>query len=112
MYFLHTVNVEIFSQYIFSRISRSALDARKYDVSEKMKHYRSNRINYKMRENLSTRKWLDARKFSCAKISTFTVVSFPHNTHFRVFCASYMHGQLIRAKIVIDHNLLNRSANN
>ena len=71
-----TVNVEIFAQYIFSRISRSALDARKYDVSEKMKHYRSNRINYKMHENLSTRKChqgLDARKFSCAETSTFTV---------------------------------------
>ena len=31
-----TVNVEIFVQYIFSRISRRALDARKYDVSEKL----------------------------------------------------------------------------
>ena len=40
---LATVNIEIFAQYIFSRISRRALDARKYDVSEKMKHYRSNR---------------------------------------------------------------------
>ena len=30
-----TVIVEIFAQYIFSRISRRALDARKYDVSEK-----------------------------------------------------------------------------
>ena len=39
-----TVNVEIFAQYIFLRISRSALDVRKYDVSEKMKHYRSNRF--------------------------------------------------------------------
>ena len=68
---MYTVNVEIFAQYIFSRISRSALDARKYDVIVKMKHYRSNRINYKMRENLSTRKCpqgLDARKFSCPKI--------------------------------------------
>ena len=57
-------------------ISRSALDARKYDVSEEMKHYRSNRIDYEMRENVSTRKChigLDAQKFSCAKISTFTV---------------------------------------
>ena len=43
---IYTVNVEIFAQYIFSRILRSALDARKYDVSEKMKRYRSNRINY------------------------------------------------------------------
>ena len=73
---LATVNVDIFTLYIFLRILRSALDARKYDVSEKMKHYRSNRINYKMRENLSTRKChqgLDAQKFSCVKISTFTV---------------------------------------
>ena len=73
---MSTVNVEIFAQYIFSRISRSALYARKYDVSEKMKHYRPNRIIYKMREHLSSRKYhqeLDARKFSCAKISTFTV---------------------------------------
>ena len=37
---LITVNVEIFAQYIFLRISRRALDARKYDVSEKMNHYR------------------------------------------------------------------------
>ena len=35
---LNTVNVEIFAQYIFSLISRRALDARKYDVSEKMNH--------------------------------------------------------------------------
>ena len=33
---VHTVNIEIFTQYIFSRISRSAIDARKYDVSEKI----------------------------------------------------------------------------
>ena len=29
-----TVNVEIFAQYIFSRISRRPLDARKFDVRE------------------------------------------------------------------------------
>ena len=29
-----TVNVEIFAQYIFSRISRRAVDPRKFDVSE------------------------------------------------------------------------------
>ena len=34
---IYTVNVEIFAQYIFSRISRMALHARKYDVSEKNK---------------------------------------------------------------------------
>ena len=39
------VNVEIFAQYIFSRISRSVLGARKYDVSEKKNHYTANRSN-------------------------------------------------------------------
>ena len=34
-----TVNIHIFSQYIYSGISQ-ALDARKYDVSDKMNHYR------------------------------------------------------------------------
>ena len=33
-----TVNIEIFAQYIFSRISRRALDARKFDVSENYNH--------------------------------------------------------------------------
>ena len=40
-----TVNVEMFAQYIFLRISRSVLGARKYDVSEKMNHYSANRSN-------------------------------------------------------------------
>ena len=31
---LHTVSVEIFTQYIFSCMLRRALDARKFDVSE------------------------------------------------------------------------------
>ena len=60
-----------------SRISRMVSYARKYDVSENLNHYRLDRIRYKMRENISTRNghiWLDARKFSCAKISTFTVL--------------------------------------
>ena len=50
--------------------------ARKYDVSENLNHYRLDGIRYKIREYMSTRKGhigLDARKFSCAKISTFTV---------------------------------------
>ena len=71
-----TVNVEIFAQYIFSCISRRAFDARKFDVSENYYHYRTNRINWYMRENLAARiclLMLDARKFSCAKICTFTV---------------------------------------
>ena len=71
-----TVNVEIFGQYIFSRISRMVSDARKYDMSENLNHYRLNGIRYKIRQNMSTRKChkgLDARKFSSAKISTFTV---------------------------------------
>ena len=42
---LTTVKVEIFAQYIFSRILRSVLGARKYDVSEKLNHYSANRIN-------------------------------------------------------------------
>ena len=37
---IYTVNVEIFAQYIFSRISRRSLAARKYDVSEYINHYR------------------------------------------------------------------------
>ena len=52
-------------------------NARKYDVSENLNHYRLDGIRHEMRENMSTRKGhigLDARKFSCAKISTFTVV--------------------------------------
>ena len=51
-------------------------DARKYDVSENLHHYRLNGIRYKMRENMSMRKFhkgLDARKFSSTKISMFTV---------------------------------------
>ena len=70
---MDTVNVEIFAQNICSRISRSALDARKYDVSEKMKHYRSNRINYEMRENVTKgfmRENLAARKYLCLQYST------------------------------------------
>ena len=35
---MFTVNVEIFAHYLFSRISRRALDARKYDVSENKIH--------------------------------------------------------------------------
>ena len=32
------VNVEIFAQYIFSRISGRVLDAQKFDMSEKISH--------------------------------------------------------------------------
>ena len=72
-----TVNIDIFAQYIFSRISRMALDARKSDVSENYYHNRTGRINCYVRENLAARiclLMLDARKFSCAKICTSTVV--------------------------------------
>ena len=41
---IYTVNIEIFAQYIFSRISRRAIDARKFDVSENYNHNRTNRI--------------------------------------------------------------------
>ena len=47
-------------------------------MSEKINHYMASRNNCYMRENMSTRKGHlgpDARKFSSAKISTFTVVS-------------------------------------
>ena len=54
---------------------------RKYDVSEEINHYRATRNNCYMRKNMSTRKGRlgpDARKFSSAKISTFTV--FEHRS--------------------------------
>ena len=54
-----------------------ALDARKFDVSENYNHNRIDRNKQHMRENLTARIFLiglDARKFSCAKISTFTVL--------------------------------------
>ena len=73
---LITVNVDIFAQYIFSRISCRALDARKFHVNENYYHNRTNRIKWYMRENLAVRiclLMLDARKSSCAKICTFTV---------------------------------------
>ena len=73
---MFTVNVETFAQYIFSRISRRALDAPKFDVSEKFNQNRTNRNKQHMRKKLTARICvigLDARKFSCAKISTFTV---------------------------------------
>ena len=66
----------MFAQYIFSRISRTASYARKYDVSEKINQNSTKRTNSYLRENFDAQKcllWLDARKFSCAKISTFTV---------------------------------------
>ena len=46
-----TVNVEIFAQYIFSRISRRAVDERKFDVSVNYYHSRTDRINWHVREN-------------------------------------------------------------
>ena len=55
---LNTVNVEIFAQYIFSRISRRALNARKLDVSENYNCNRTNRNKQHMRE-----------KFNCANMS-------------------------------------------
>ena len=41
---LLTVNVDIFAQYLFLRISWKTLDLRKYDVSENLYYYRSNTI--------------------------------------------------------------------
>ena len=76
VYVCSTVNVEISAQYMFSPISRMASCARKYDVSEKIYQTRTKRTNSYLCEILVARKCLlrlDARKFSCAKISTFTV---------------------------------------
>ena len=73
---LSTVNVEIFTQYIFSRISRRALDAQKFDVSETYYHNRTNRINWHMHKNWAVQiclLMLDAQKCSCVKICTFAV---------------------------------------
>ena len=61
-----------------------ALDARKFDVSETYNHNRTNGNKQHMRENLTARIFLidlDARKFSCAKISTFTVYSIHVKGH-------------------------------
>ena len=66
------VNVEMFAQYIFSC---RALDAQKFDVIENFNHKRTNRIKWYVRESETMRiclLGLDARKSSCAKISTFT----------------------------------------
>ena len=63
---LITVNVEMFTKYILSRISPRTLNTRKFDVSENYHHNRTNRINWYMRENVTTRKcllMLDARKY-------------------------------------------------
>ena len=68
---------KIFAQYKFSCISRRALSARKFDVSENYNHNRTNRIKWYVRENQTTRillLGLDARTFIWPKISTFTVI--------------------------------------
>ena len=51
-------------------------EGQKYDVSKSLSYYRSNGNRYEMHKNVSLQKChigLDARKFSSAKISTFTV---------------------------------------
>ena len=83
------MNVEIFAQYIISRrvLGCRVLGALKYDVSEKINHYGASRNNCYMRENLSTRKGHlgpDARKFSSAEISTFTVC-LPHSYELTIY---------------------------
>ena len=65
------------------------LDAQKYDLSEKLNHYRLNGIRYKTCENMSMRKChirLDVRKFSSTKISTFTVLRVIGQEMRYVFC--------------------------
>ena len=71
---LDTVNVDIFTLYIFSR---RAVHARNFDVSENVDYWGTNRMNSQIRENLMAQNCLqrlNAPKFSSAKISTFTVL--------------------------------------
>ena len=51
----YTVNVKIFAQYLFSRISRRALDTRKFYASENYNHNKTNGNKQHMRENLTAR---------------------------------------------------------
>ena len=73
------MKVDIFVQFIISRILqgfRRVLDAQKFGVSENYKYNKTSRTNCYVRERFITRICLlevDARKFSCAKISMFTV---------------------------------------
>ena len=67
-----------------------ALYARKYDVSEKINQNSTKRTNSYLRNNSDAPNcllWPDARKFSCAKISTFTVFHlflFRSNQYFSI----------------------------
>ena len=77
---VHHIFENNFEYCIDLTFSRMALYARKYDVSEKINQSSTKRTNRNLRENLVARKCplrLDARKFSCAKISTFTVYNLP-----------------------------------
>ena len=46
----HTVNAEIFGQYIFSCITCGGLDARKFDLGENYNHNITNRIKWYVSE--------------------------------------------------------------
>ena len=68
-YTLPTVNINIFPQYMFLRILRRALYLRKFDVGQNSNLNGTNRIDWYVRENLTTQKCLlvlDAQKFSYA----------------------------------------------
>ena len=72
MIYMYTVNVDIFVQYIFSCISRRALDVQKCVVSKNYNRNRTKRINWHVRRNLTMQICLlrfDAGKFINAKIS-------------------------------------------
>ena len=74
-----TVKVTIFAQYIFSHISRRVLDAQKFDVSENFSIIEQTELHWYVRKNLAVRisiLMLDAQKFSCAKIYTFTLTVY------------------------------------
>ena len=62
--------------HIFAHFAEGFRCAKKTHVSENCYHNRTNGVNWYVRENLAARiciLMLDVRKFSCAKICTFTV---------------------------------------
>ena len=55
---MSTVNVDIFTQYTFLCILQRVFSGKKFDVSEKFNHNRTNRVKYYVRKNLTTHKRL------------------------------------------------------
>ena len=68
----------MFAQYIFSRISRRASDARKFDVSENYNQNRTNRNKEHMRENLTARMCLIGLR---ENIYVYSIQNYGHKGH-------------------------------